>query len=139
MILTKRVLMAKKDRIATDSSEGFLSDNPFGSLDLNGLPEASAPVPAQPKIEAKASPQKKRGRVDIIREKAGRGGKTVTVVKGLDHIEVREREQLLKQLKNYCATGGALKGATLEIQGDQREKVAAFFENAGFRPVFAGG
>lgn len=139
MPLTKRVPMAKKDRIATDDSGDFLTANPFGGLNLSGLPEVPAPVSPQPKTQATVSPSKKRGRVDIIREKAGRGGKVVTVIRGLDHIEAREREQLLKQLKNCCATGGALKGATLEIQGDQREKVAAFFEKAGFRPVFAGG
>lgn len=131
--------MGKKDRILTDSTHSPLGENPFGALDLGALPEAPAPVITQPKAAGKAAPKKKRGRVDIIREKSGRGGKIVTVIKGLEAINASEREQFLKKLKSSCATGGALKGAVLEIQGDQRERVAIFFEKEGFRPVFAGG
>ena len=131
--------MGKKDRISTDNTDSSLGANPFGGLNLEGLPDNPVSVPIQPKVSAKATPKKKRGRVDIIREKSGRGGKIVTVIKGLDHINASEREQFLKKLKSSCATGGALKEATLEIQGDQRERVAAFFEKEGFRPVFAGG
>lgn len=131
--------MSKKDRISTNNADSSLGANPFGGLNLGGLPDNPVSVPIQPKAAAKAAPKKKRGRVDIIREKSGRGGKIVTVIKGLDRINASEREQFLKRLKSSCATGGALKGAVLEIQGDQRERVAAFFEKEGFRPVFAGG
>lgn len=131
--------MSKKDCISTDNADFSLGANPFGGLNLGSLPDNSVPAPIQPKVLTKAVPKKKRGRVDIIREKSGRGGKIVTVIKGLERINASEREQFLKKLKSSCATGGALKGAVLEIQGDQRERVAAFFEKEGFRPVFAGG
>lgn len=130
-----------KKRITTDRlGEDSLCDNPFGALNLGDLPSApSQPSDIQGQALDDSQLKTKRGRVDIIREKSGRGGKVVTVVKGLDHIKASERERFLKQLKNICATGGALKGGTLEIQGDQRERVASFFEKEGFRPVFAGG
>jgi translation initiation factor 1 len=80
-----------------------------------------------------------RGRVDIRREKAGRGGKTVTVVSGFVGIGLAEKEQLARHLRKACGTGGTVKEGRIEIQGDQRETVARLLVEAGFRPVFAGG
>jgi translation initiation factor 1 len=75
----------------------------------------------------------------VKREKSGRGGKTVTVVYGLQTIEMRERERLLKKMKSSCGVGGTIKGANLEVQGDNREAVRRILEAAGFRVVLAGG
>jgi translation initiation factor 1 len=80
-----------------------------------------------------------RGRVDITREKGGRGGKTVTVVDGFTGIGLPEKEQLVKRMRAACGCGGTLKDGRIEIQGDQRETVARILSEAGFRPVFAGG
>lgn len=77
--------------------------------------------------------------MDVKREKAGRGGKTVTVVYGMANIELREREALLKKMKGICGSGGTIKDGNLEIQGDNRDKVASVLEEAGFKVVFAGG
>jgi translation initiation factor 1 len=77
--------------------------------------------------------------VDIIREKAGRGGKTVTVVTGFVGIGQPEKEQLAKAMQRACGTGGTVKEGRIEIQGDQRTEVARILTEAGFRPVFAGG
>ncbi len=84
-------------------------------------------------------PRKNRGRVDIIRQKAGRGGKTVTVVTGFVGIGLPEKEQLAKKMQKMCGVGGTVKDGQIEIQGDKREDVARILEEAGFRPVFAGG
>ena len=92
----------------------------------------------QPAVESSA-PKKNRGRVDIIREKAGRGGKTVTVVKGFVGIGLPEKEKLAKAMQKVCGTGGTVKDGQIEIQGDQREAVARILTEANFRPVFAGG
>jgi translation initiation factor 1 len=77
--------------------------------------------------------------VDIIRQKAGRGGKTVTVVNGFVGIGLPEKEQLAKKMQKVCGVGGTVKDGQIEIQGDKREDIARILEEAGFRPVFAGG
>jgi translation initiation factor 1 len=84
-------------------------------------------------------PRKNRGRVDIKRQTAGRGGKTVTVVTGFVGIGLPEKEKLAKQIQKACGTGGTVKDGAIEIQGDKRAEVARVLTEAGFRPVFAGG
>jgi translation initiation factor 1 len=128
--------MGGREKIPTDGGAP-LGFNPFGALSSEGLPEAPPPS-ALPKTEP-VKPKKNRGRVDIIREKAGRGGKTVTVVTGFVGIGLPEKEQLAKAMQRTCGTGGTVKDGRIEIQGDQRETVAKILADAGFRPVFAGG
>lgn len=82
---------------------------------------------------------KHRGRVDITRQTAGRGGKTVTVVSGFVGIGQPEKELLAKKMQRACGAGGTVKDGRIEIQGDKREQVAKILVEAGFRPVFAGG
>ena len=91
-----------------------------------------------PAQAAKPEPRN-RGRVDITREKGGRGGKTVTVVDGFTGIGLPEKEQLVKKMRGACGCGGTVKEGRIEIQGDQRDTVARILTEAGFRPVFAGG
>ncbi len=86
-----------------------------------------------------APPLRNRGRVDIKRTTAGRGGKTVTVVSGCVGIGAPEKEQLAKKIQKACGAGGTVKDGCIEIQGDQRETAARILSEAGFRPVFAGG
>ena len=88
---------------------------------------------------AKAAPEKNRGRVEIRRETGGRGGKTVTTVSGFVGIGLPEKEQLTKKMRGACGCGGTVKDGAIEIQGDQREKMAKILVEAGFRPVMAGG
>lgn len=85
------------------------------------------------------APAKNRGRVQIRRLKAGRGGKTVTEIRGFVGIGLPEKEKLAKQMQKACGTGGTVKEGRIEIQGDKREEVARILIEAGFRPVFAGG
>jgi translation initiation factor 1 len=82
---------------------------------------------------------KNRGRVDIIRQTAHRGGKTVTVAMGFVGIGLPEKEKLAKAMQKSCGTGGTVKEGRIEIQGDKRAEVARILTEAGFRPVFAGG
>ena len=133
--------MSSSKRIPTDGGPS-LSHNPFAALSSAGLPPAPepAPEPTAPRARGDAQPPRKnRGRVDIIRQKAGRGGKTVTVVTGFVGIGLPEKEQLAKAMQKSCGTGGTVKDGQIEIQGDQREAVARILTEAGFRPVFAGG
>jgi len=74
-------------------------------------------------------------------EKKGRGGKAVTVVYDLPPVFPGDNTlvQLAKELKRHCGTGGGLKNNTLEIQGDQRDKVQIFLEQRGFQVRRSGG
>jgi translation initiation factor 1 len=129
--------MKSDEKIPTGGGQP-LGQNPFGALSQAGLP--SAPVPkAATGATQPAIPAKNRGRVDILRETNGRGGKTVTVVTGFVGIGLPEKETLAKKMRAACGCGGTVKDGRIEIQGDQRETVAKILTEAGFRPVFAGG
>ncbi|HEV7639420.1 MAG TPA: hypothetical protein VGO39_00965, partial [Gaiellaceae bacterium] len=62
------------------------------------------------------------GIVRIFRGKGGRGGKTMSVVRGLPP---RDLDAVAKDLKKHCGSGGTVKDGAVEIQGDHREKIAA--------------
>lgn len=130
--------MSRKDRVPTDGGANPLAQNPFGALSSAGLPQG-APIPAATPVAQSAPLAKVRGRVEVRRETAGRGGKTVTSVSGFTGIGLPEKESLAKQMQRACGTGGTVKEGRIEIQGDHREKIAAILAEAGFRPVFAGG
>jgi translation initiation factor 1 len=113
------------------------SHNPFAALSSGDLPPG--PEASTPDEKTDDKPRKNRGRVDIIRQKAGRGGKTVTVVKGFVGIGLPEKECLARAMQKACGAGGTVKDGQIEIQGDKREEVARILTEANFRPVFAGG
>jgi translation initiation factor 1 len=123
-------------KISTGGGQG-LGHNPFAALDSAGLRSASGPTPKPAPVAAPR--EASRGRVDIRREKGGRGGKTVTVVDGFIGIGLPEKERLAKSMRAACGCGGTVKDGRIEIQGDQRDTVARILSEAGFRPVLAGG
>jgi translation initiation factor 1 len=131
--------MNSPKRIPTDGGQAF-GHNPFDALSSEGLPPAAETAPLASASSPAAKPAKKhRGRVDILRVKAGRGGKTVTLVKNFVGIGLPEREQLAKAMQKACGTGGTVKNGQIEIQGDKRAEVARILTEANFHPVFAGG
>ncbi len=65
-------------------------------------------------------------------ERKGRGGKTVTVIRGVQS-PAAGRRALLRHLKSRLGTGGTVKGDQIEIQGDQRERILLLLEELGFR------
>jgi translation initiation factor 1 len=64
-------------------------------------------------------------------ERAGRGGKTVTVVYDLPNNQAFLKE-LAGELKRACGTGGAAVDNTVEIQGDLRERIRGILEKKGW-------
>ena len=126
---------AASKRIPTNGGPGLVH-NPFATLTSEGLPPAPENPPAVIPGGAGGRPQgqpashlavstdetkpakKNRGRVDIPRVKAGRGGKTVTVVKNFVGIGLPEKEQLAKAMQRAFGTGGTVKNGQIEIQGD---------------------
>ena len=105
--------------------------NPFGALrgKLGDLPAGPAPrTPAPPKGPARA----------VVRmERKGRGGKEVTVIEQLE-LPPRELEAWLTDLKGALGCGGAIEGATLVLQGDQRKRVPDLLTARGARKVVVG-
>lgn len=76
--------------------------------------------------------------VRIRRESKGRGGKNVCVIEGLP-LDGAALKALTKKLKGQLGTGGAVKGTSIEIQGDHREKLLALLQQEGFKAKLAGG
>ncbi|MFN2106055.1 MAG: hypothetical protein ACK2UJ_14345 [Candidatus Promineifilaceae bacterium] len=74
----------------------------------------------------------------IRREKKGRGGKTVTVIMELQ-LTPSDMKSLAKKLKKKCGTGGTVTDGTIEIQGDNRDTVAAVLQKMGYQTKFVGG
>jgi translation initiation factor 1 len=131
--------MKDKKRVPIDG-EPTKWASPFAALQQIELPPTSpARSVSRQGDQVPISNKKNRGRVDIIRQTAHRGGKTVTVVTEFIGIGLAEKELLAKQMQKACGAGGTVKEGRIEIQGDQRDAVARILINAGFRPVFAGG
>ena len=78
------------------------------------------------------------GIVRLHRETKGRGGKAVTVIRGLP-LAGKELQALAKALKQRCGVGGAVKGDAIEIQGDQRQLLQPELEKRGYTVRIAGG
>ncbi|MDP2076067.1 translation initiation factor Sui1 [Hydrogenophaga sp.] len=78
------------------------------------------------------------GVVRVSRETKGRGGKAVTLVKGVA-LMGQELAELGKQLKAACGSGGTVKDGLIEIQGDHVDKVVAALQAQGHTVKRAGG
>lgn len=118
--------MAKKGSWQEFSSSG-------GSFTAStARPTAAGPGPVG------APTPKAQQRVRVQRTKAGKGGKLVTAITGLEVPEA-ELKTLLKQLKAVAGTGGTVKDGVIELQGDQVAPALAALEKEGYRPKQAGG
>jgi translation initiation factor 1 len=78
------------------------------------------------------------GVVRVRRETQGRGGKTVTTVRGIGTTE-EELKDLAGELKRLCGCGGTVKDWAIEIQGDHRDKIVAALKERGYTVKRAGG
>jgi translation initiation factor 1 len=78
------------------------------------------------------------GVVRVSRETKGRGGKAVTLVKGLALAEPA-LSSLGKELKAACGSGGTVKDGVVEVQGDHCERVMTFLRDRGHVVKRAGG
>ncbi len=74
------------------------------------------------------------GVVRVARER--RRNSAVTLVHGLTPAELTAEGKALKRL---CGTGGTAKSGVVELQGDHRDAVVAYFEARGRRVKRAGG
>lgn len=74
------------------------------------------------------------GVVRVSRESKGRGGKTVTLVRGLA-LDAAALAALGKRLRSACGTGGTAKDGVLEVQGDHAERVVELLKAEGYSNV----
>lgn len=139
------VIRMSRNKGSKAASEGDLTPDPFGALaglgDLPAGPEdlpRSAPV-VPVKTSQRGQKNTNRGRVDIVRQTAHRGGKGVTVARNFTGIALAEKQELAKKMQKACGVGGTVKDGCIEIQGDKREEMRRILIEAGFKPVFAGG
>lgn len=70
------------------------------------------------------------GIVRVSREKKGRGGKTVTLARGLA-LAGAELAALGRELKTACGSGGTVADGVVEIQGDHVERVVQLLQARG--------
>jgi len=120
-----------KKKIATNQPQTGLTQA-FTNLQISGLSEGQPESAASPK----GAPGSiwKLGRVVLRRETAHRGGKTVIVVRDFaTHLPVSVIETVAKKIRQQCGCGGAVKGRTIEIQGDQPARIRAVLEAEGFK------
>lgn len=78
------------------------------------------------------------GVVRVSRQNKGRGGKTVTVVKGLA-LDGAALAALAKQLRTASGAGGTVKDGVVEVQGDHCETILAALQKHGHKAKQAGG
>ncbi len=74
----------------------------------------------------------------LHRDSKGRGGKSVTVIRNLVLSE-EDLKTLAKKIKQDCGVGGTVKDGVIEIQSEQREKIATVLQKLGYRIKIAGG
>ena len=100
-------------------------------------PECRQPVAACV-CRQRSAPAAGDGILRVSREKAGRGGKTVTVVRGA-LLDPAALQALGKRLKAACGSGGTVKDGVVEVQGDHAERLVALLKQEGFAVKRAGG
>lgn len=79
-----------------------------------------------------------RSPVRVGRETKGRKGKGATVITGLP-LTGAQLEELARQLKKRCGSGGTVRDGVIEIQGDHRDVLVSELERLGFPAKRAGG
>lgn len=115
----------KKNESESEDNRVFAySTNPSGFNPFEALSESSD----------KSSKKSQDYPIRIKLEKKGRGGKIVSIVSGLkvnpDHLE-----DIAKDLKSNCGTGGSSKNGEIIIQGDHRDKIIALLNKKGYSNV----
>jgi translation initiation factor 1 len=78
------------------------------------------------------------GEVRIWRETKGRGGKGVTVIRGVP-LAGEALAALGKQLRTSCGTGGTVKDGAIELQGDHAGRAIELLAGKGWKVKRSGG
>ncbi len=81
---------------------------------------------------AKVDTFNKRSKINISKQKKGKKGKTVTLIRGLGTEDEILLKGLLKKFKVFCGTGGTLIDRNIQLQGDMVSKSIEFLRKEGF-------
>jgi len=73
-----------------------------------------------------------RSKINISKQKKGKKGKTITLIKGLGTQDAILLKELLKKIKVFCGTGGTLIDSNIQLQGDMVSKSIEFLRKEGF-------
>ncbi len=92
---------------------------------------------AKGKSEEINTPKAKQ-KVRVQKIRAGKGGKIITQITGLE-LDGLQSKSLLKELKAIVGTGGTVKGTDLELQGDQVNMALKVLEGKGYKAKKSGG
>lgn len=138
--------MGKKKRAAisqVDSASGSAPfHNPFAALGNLEVP-AGEPAPAPPPEPTAASPASRaddlgdQPRLVLRRERKGRGGKTVTLLEGLQ-LDPEALDSLARALAKALGGGARAEGPVVVLAGDQRDRAQTWLRKRGAREVVLG-
>ena len=118
----------QQDRLVYSTEGGRVTTCPTCGVSYKNC-QCSQPTPPTRKSD---------GIARVMRDRKGRGGKTVTVIDGVMGSE-KELTTLAQQLKKLCGSGGTVKDGNIEIQGDHCEQVMAKLTALGYKVKRAGG
>ena len=89
-----------------------------------------SPEPDQPEEATTLPPAQQQLKVKLDTKQ--RAGKVVTLIDGFIGTAA-DLEQLGKELKTKCGTGGSVKDGQILIQGDYKDKVLKWLQDWGYK------
>ncbi len=118
----------------TMAKDKFSKQISWEELQSMGDPNADPIIPPEQKSNDVKPRKSINDAIRVYIERKGRGGKTVTLIKGLS-LATPQLETLCKELKSKCGVGGKVEGRQVMIQGDQRKKVIQALLSKGYSDV----
>ena len=95
------------------------------------VPEVTETIYEEEETDTIQTLPKKQQKLRLAMERAGRGGKTVTIIRGFVGSE-EDMNALCKLLKQKCGVGGTAKDGEIIIQGDHRPHLLEILKNEGY-------
>lgn len=92
--------------------------------------DSEQPAVNEPTDDSPTLPRKQQ-KLRLAMERAGRGGKTVTLIRGFVGTD-DEIHALCKMLKQRCGVGGSAKEGEIIIQGDHRTRLVELLKQEGY-------
>ena len=74
----------------------------------------------------------KRLKINISKQKKGKKGKTITLIRGLGTEDEILLKEFLKKIKVFCGTGGTIIDRNIQLQGNMVSKSIEFLRKEGF-------